>query len=160
MNDEDRMKQMEKKISKLEDRCEELSRLISLIVIAKMKNQNFAYHNWLLEFGVSEKEEMLLNILMGVLNLRLDGKKIDQEFKKQLPNIANDELYKDAPPTFEEVLDLVTRLFSDNEFSVFSRHVKNRLILLLKAMYIEGKFSKLSEFLLIDANEELPIIPD
>jgi len=136
----------DKKIRELEEKIENLQEKIFWLTISKLPDPRHPYYELLLHLNISDIKRQLMQHALVILSWRLEGKEIPEEFKKPFPGIPHELLYSENVPTFEEAKTILSNILEINN----SEHI----ILLLKALYREGRFQDICRHLLEQIGED------
>lgn len=140
------IQKLEEKIEELEEKIENLQAKIFWLTISKLPNPRYPYYELLLQSNISDSEKQIMEHALVILSWRLEGEEIPEEFKKPFPGIPYELLYSENVPTFEEAKTILSNILGINN--------TERIILLLKALYREGRFQDICRHLLEQIGED------
>jgi len=145
LDSEKKISNLEKRIEQLEEKIQELADKVLTLSVIKITDSRFPYFNWLLTMSLSDDKRSLLEGIMSVLSDRLKGEEVPDIFKKEVPGVPMNILYSDHIPNYKETEEIITGALDISE-----KIIPN----MLRAMYKQGKFKELCEYLLTEIGEE------
>lgn len=94
---EARIEALERRLEALTEYCEDLEDRITTMAVAKVPEARFPYWNWQLCRGMSTEERRTLSFVLSILDARVEGSPIAEEFRKDIAGVPLDILYSDKP---------------------------------------------------------------
>ncbi|GIO03056.1 hypothetical protein ABE137_25305 [Brevibacillus laterosporus] len=141
MDLKEKLEVQEKEIEKLQKEVERLRAYIQKLIVCKSDNLKYPYYSYILNKGITDDEQLLIETLLGFVEMRLEG-----DFTPPKRNTDFAFLFEKRIPTYKEIEESILEILDIDENM-------GQVPKILKAMKDQGIMVRVSQYLLDEVDK-------